>query len=252
VVVFTVMKPLQRHLTSPLALLALGAVLVTGACGQASPSDSAATPAGGGGSASSTPTGGTTAGSGPMKQTVTAGGVRLEAELAPGGAGIAASSGLVVDYSLTNTGSKPVVAYDVVPDDLGSATLPKDVDPQHAWVYVESGVLRISKQGFATAPDVRFAAAPVIGGHTIAPGASVTGKAYAATPPKLDVPGTSFEAPRTLVDPAVKQWQLCIQVDDRATQSRPSAVGGGVVEVASMAPEGDQLVCTLPATVPVA
>ena len=171
--------------------------------------------------------------------------------MAPGGAGIAASPGLLVDYSLTNTGSKPLVAYDVVPADLGSATLPKDVDPQHAWVYVESGVLRLSKQGFATAPDVRFAAAPVMGGHTIAPGATVTGKAYAATPPKLDVPGRSFEAPRTLVDPAVKQWQLCIQVDDRAAQARPSAVGGGVVEVASMAPEGDQLVCTQPAMIPV-
>jgi hypothetical protein len=251
VVVFTVMKPLQRHLTSPLTLLALGAVLVTGACGQASPSESAATPAGGGAPASSTPAAGTAGGSGPAKQTVTAGGVRLEAEMAPGGAGIAASSGLVVDYSLTNTGSKPLVAYDVVPADLGSATLPKDVDPQHAWVYVESGVLRLSKQGFATAPDVRFAAAPVMGGHTIAPGATVTGKAYAATPPKLDVPGRSFEAPRTLVDPAVKQWQLCIQVDDRAAQARPSAVGGGVVEVASMAPEGDQLVCTQPAMIPV-
>ncbi|MFM6850219.1 MAG: hypothetical protein ACKOVB_14080 [Terrabacter sp.] len=251
-VVFTVMKPFQRHLTSPLPLLALGAVLVTGACGQSTPSTGTATPAADGGTASSAPAGGTTAGgSGPARQTVTAGGVRLEAEIAPGGAGVAASSGLVVDYSVTNTCPAPVVAYDVVPDDLGSATVPKDVDPQHAWVYVEAGVLRISKQGFATAPNVRFAAAPVIGGHTIAPGATITGKAYAATPPKLDVPGESFTAPRTIVDPAVKQWQLCIQVDDRASGARSSAVGGGVVEVASMAPRGDQLVCTEPAPIPV-
>lgn len=171
--------------------------------------------------------------------------------MAPGSAGIAASSGLVVDYSLTNTGSKALVAYDAVPGDLGSATLTKPVDPQHAWVYAESGVLRLSKQGFATAPNVRFAAAPVMGGHTIAPGATITGKAYAATPPKLDVPGESFVAPRSLVDPALKQWQLCIQVDDRAMQARPSAVGGGVVEAASMAPQGEQLVCTEPAAIPV-
>lgn len=237
---------------SPLALLVLGAVLATAACGQATPSGGSGTPAGDGGTASSAPTsGGTARRSGPARQTVTAEGVRLEAEMAPGGAGIAASSGLVVDYSLTNTGSKPLVAYDVVPDDLGSAILAKGVDPRHAWVYAESGVLRISKQGFATAPDVRFAAAPVMGGHTIAPGATITGKAYAATPPKLDVPGESFVAPRTSVEPAPKQWQLCLQVDDRAMQARPSAVGGGVVEVASRPPEGDQLVCTEPATIPV-
>lgn len=245
-----------RRRTPRIALLALGTVLVTGACGQAAPAGSASTPAAGGGAtpsaATSAPaTGGTTGGSGPSKQTVTAGGVRLEAAMAPAGAGIAASSGLVVDYTLTNTGWKPLVAYDAVPDDLGSATLATHVDPQHAWVYAQSGVLRLSKQGFATAPNVRFAAAPVMGGHTIAPGATIAGRAYAAVPPRLDVPGESFVAPRSLVDPAVKQWQLCIQVDDRAMQARPSAVGGGVVEAASMAPRGDQLVCTEPAAIPV-
>ncbi|NUO35776.1 MAG: hypothetical protein HOQ27_12050, partial [Dermatophilaceae bacterium] len=213
-VVFTVMKPHQRHLRSPLAVLTLGAVLATAACGQATPSGGPVTPGGDGGTASSSPTsGGASGGPGPAKQTVTAGGVRLEAEMAPGGAGIAASSGLVVGYSLTNTGSKPLVAYDVVPDDLGSAALARGVDPRHAWVYAETPVLRISKQGFATAPNVRFAAAPVMGGHTIAPGATITGKAYAATPPRLDVPGESFVAPRTSVDAAPKQWQLCLQVD---------------------------------------
>ncbi|MFD1056215.1 hypothetical protein [Terrabacter terrigena] len=246
-----------RRCTARLAMLALGTVLVTGACGQASPSGSRATPAGHGGTASPAATASTSpaaghssSSGGPARQTVTVGGVRLEAEMAPAGAGIAASSGLLVEYSVTNTGSKPVVALDVVPDDLGSATVPKDVDPQHAWVYAESGVLRISKQGFATAPNVRFAAAPVMGGHTIAPGATITGRAYAAMPPKLDVPGESFVAPHALVDPALKQWQLCIQVDDHA-RGRPSAVGGGVVEVASTAPRGDQLACTAPATVPV-
>lgn len=168
------------------------------------------------------------------------------------GAGIAAAPGLVVDYTLTNTGTKPVLASDVVPADLGSATLPADVDLKHAWVYEQSGVLRLGKQGFAPGPNVRFAAAPVMGGHTIAPGASITGKAYAVSPPTLDVPSESFEAPRTPVDPGVKQWQLCVQVDDRTAQARPSAVGGGVVEAPSKAPQGDELVCTPPATIPVA
>ncbi|KRF45926.1 hypothetical protein ASH01_09120 [Terrabacter sp. Soil811] len=265
-VVFIVMKPLTHHvLRGPLhpvrpgrafVALALGSVLVTSACGQATPSPGAATPAGGDGPSA---TAGSTVDAGAGAETATSGGVRLEATMAPGGpevgvtgAGIAASPGLVVDYTLTNTGTKPVLAYDVVPADLGSATLPMDVDAKHAWVYEESGVLRLSKQGFAPGPNVRFAAAPVMGGHTIAPGASITGKAYAVSPPTLDVPGDSFEAPRTPVDPAVKQWQFCVQVSDRAGQARPSAVGGGVLEAASAAPQGDELVCTPPSTIPVA
>jgi hypothetical protein len=266
VVVFIVMKPLTHHvLRGPLhpvrpgrafVALALGSVLVTSACGQATPSPGAATPAGGDGPSA---TAGSTVDAGAGAETATSGGVRLEATMAPGGpevgatgAGVAASPGLVVDYTLTNTGTKPVLAYDVVPADLGSATLPMDVDAKHAWVYEESGVLRLSKQGFAPGPNVRFAAAPVMGGHTIAPGASITGKAYAVSPPTLDVPSDSFEAPRTPVDPAVKQWQFCVQVSDRAEQARPSAVGGGVVEAPSTAPQGDELVCTPPSTIPVA
>jgi hypothetical protein len=179
-----------------------------------------------------------------MVQTVTSGAVRLEATMAPGG--------LVVDYTVTNTGATPLLAYDVVPQDLGSATLPTDVDVTHAWVYEHSGVLRLSKQGFDPAPNVRFAAAPVMGGHVIAPGASIRGRAYAASPPRLDVPGDSFEAPRAAVDPGVRQWQLCVQVDDRAAQAKPAAVGGSVVQAPSTAPQGDELVCTQPATIPVA
>lgn len=190
---------------------------------------------------------------------MTVGDVRLVATMAPGGpkpagttgAGIAAAPGLVVDYTVTNTGSKPLLAYDVVPQDLGSATLASDVDAKHAWVYEQSGVLRLSKQGFAPGPNVRFAAAPVMGGHVLAPGAAVSGKAYAASPLTLDVPGESFEAPRAAVDPGVKQWQFCVQVADRAAQSRPSAVGGGIVEAASSAPQGDELVCTASAPIPV-
>jgi len=177
-----------------------------------------------------------------MAQTVTSGPVRLEATMAPGGH--------VIDYTVTNTGAQPLLAYDVVPQDLGSATLPTGVDVAHAWVYEKSGVLRLSKQGFSTAPNVRFAAAPVMGGHVIAPGASIRGRAYAASPPKLDVPGDSFEAPRTAVDPGVKQWQLCVQVDDRAAQARPATVGSGIVQAPSAAPQGDELVCTRPGTIP--
>ena len=103
------------------------------------------------------------------------GGCHHHRHQARGVAGIAAAGGLVVDYTVTNTGAQPLLAYDVVPQDLGSATLPTDVDVTHAWVYEQSGVLRLSKQGFATAPNVRFAAAPVMGGHVIAPGASSVG-----------------------------------------------------------------------------
>jgi len=253
VVVFPIMKPMTPR--TPAVLATLAAVLVTSACGQATPSPGVATPAGGGSGGTSSSTSAQAA----STQTVTVGDVRLEATMAPGGpkpagttgAGIAAMPGLVVDYTVTNTGSKPLLAYDVVPADLGSAALAADVDAKHAWVYEQSGVLRISKQGFATSPNVRFAAAPVMGGHVVPAGASVSGKGYAASPLKLDVPGESFVAPRAALDPGVKQWQFCVQVADRAAQSRPSAVGGGVVEAASMAPQGDELVCTPPAPIPV-
>ncbi|WP_147062845.1 hypothetical protein [Terrabacter aerolatus] len=231
--------------TSTGAALALGAVLATSACGQAEPSPGAPTSA---------------VGSVAPVQTVTSGGVRLEATMAPAGgahhgptgSGMAVRPGLVVDYTVTNTGSTPLLAYDLVPHDLGSAALPRGVDQQHAWVYEQSGVLRLSKQGFATAPNVRFAAAPVMGGHVIAPGASVTGRAYAVSPPVLDVPGDSFQAPRGAVDRGLKQWQLCVQVDGRVAQARPASAGGGVVQAPVAAPQGDELVCTRPASIPVA
>ena len=240
-------RPALRH--RRLLGLAVGAVLVTSACGQASPSSGPATPAPGGDPG--TPTG-------TAAQTTVVGSVRLEASIAPEGqvqsgatvAGMSVHPGLLVDYRVTNTGTKPVLAYDVVPQELGSGTLPANVDVQHAWVYEQSGVLRISKQGFATAPNVRFIAAPVMGGHVIAPGASVTGRAYAVWPLVLDVPGESFVAPRQRVDPAVGQWQFCVQVDDRTDQARPSAVAG-VVQVPVRAPQGDELVCTGPAAMPI-
>ncbi|WP_374971372.1 hypothetical protein [Terrabacter sp. BE26] len=243
-------RPVRAARSLTLLTLAVGAVLATSACGQASPSSGSATPAAGGGPQPST---------GSAARTTVVGSVRLEASLAPEGqvqtgatgAGMSVHPGLVVDYRVTNTGTQPVLAYDVVPQELGSGTLPVDVDLQHAWVYEESGALRISKQGFATAPNVRFIAAPVMGGHVIAPGASLTGRAYAVWPPVLDVPGDSFSAPRQPVDPAVGKWQFCVQVDGRTGQAKPSSVGDGVVQVPVTAPQGDELVCTQPAALPI-
>ncbi|MEW1951927.1 hypothetical protein [Terrabacter sp. NPDC080008] len=253
-VVFIDMDPQTRNRRNPrvaparpLLTLAVGAVLAAGACG------STPSPVG---QPTGAPTATASTGSSSTR-TVTVGSVRLEATMGregkvQGGATVAGMSvrpGLVVEYRLANTGAKPVLAYDVVPQDLGSATLPAGVDVQHTWVYEQSGVLRLSKQGFAPAPNVRFAAAPVIGAHTVAPGKTLTGRAYAVWPLVLDVPGESFSAPRQRVDPSVGTWQFCVQVDGRAAQARPSAVAG-VMQVPVAAPQGDQLVCTQPAPIP--
>jgi len=160
--------------------------------------------------------------------------------------------GLVVDYTLTNTGSAPLVAYDVVPAALGSASLPADLDPEHAWVYVDSGVLRVSKQGFAPAPGVRFIAPPATGARALDAGAGLTGRAYAATPPALDVPGPEFDAPRAAVGAEVREWQFCVQVGPRSGGARPAKSGAGVLEAPVTAPSGTDLVCTEPQTIPVA
>jgi hypothetical protein len=248
------MKPLTRRAlrgplqpVRPVVALAAAAVLATSACGQTASPSGTSTPAGAG--ASSDPA---------VEQTVTSAGVSLEATMAVGfpqqpvGNGIRRMPGLVVEYTLTNTGSKPLLAYDIVPDDLGSATLPKTVNPEHAWVYVEAGVLRVSKQGFAPAPGVRFVAAPTTGARALDPGASLTGRAYAVSPPVLDVPGDTFEAPRATVGAGVKQWQFCVQVGERTGPVRAAAAGGGLLEAPVAAPSGDDLVCTEPATIPVA
>ena len=249
-----------RPLVGGVAAVAVAAVLATSACGQASSPSGASTPVGDtitGTSPSSATTSATT--SAPAaQQTVTSAGVRLEASMAvgfpqhPAGNGIRRVPGLVVEYTLTNTGSSPLVAYDVVPDDLGSATVSPDVNPEHAWVYVSSGVLRLSKQGFAPAPGVRFAAAPVTGARALDAGASLTGRAYAVSPPTLDVPGPTFEAPRARVDAGVRQWQFCVQVGERTGPLRAAPTGGEVLQAPTAAPSGDDLVCTEPATIPVA
>src|SRR6478672_7419372 len=99
VVVFPTMTSSTLHAprgpVRPVPALALAAVLAASACGQATPSPGTPTSAGG---------------AVPMAQTVTSGPVRLEATMAPGGH--------LVDYTVTNTGAQPLLAYDVVPKDL--------------------------------------------------------------------------------------------------------------------------------------
>lgn len=277
-VVFPIMKSLTRRaLRGPLhpvrpvvagVAVAAAAVLATSACGQVPSPSATSTQVGDAGTSNSTASGPSTdtnnatssaTSSAPAdRHTVTSGAVRLEASMAvglpqhPSGNGIRRMPGLVVEYTLTNTGSAPLVAYDVVPDDLGSATVPQDVNPEHAWVYVESGILRLSKQGFAPAPGVRFAAAPVTGARALEAGARLTGRAYAVSPPTLDVPGDSFDAPRAAVGAGVEQWQFCVQVGERTGTLRAVPARGDVLQAPTAAPSGDDLICTEPATIPVA
>ncbi|TQM65017.1 hypothetical protein [Humibacillus xanthopallidus] len=249
--------PFRRAL--PLVAL-LAVVGPAAACGQASPSGTA-TPAGGG-----TSTGGTaTSADAPAPTDPTDGaassgagasasghGVRLEATFAigfpeqPTDPGVRKKSGVVVTYTLTREGggAGELVAYDVVPDGLGSAGLPPDVNPEHAWVYANGTAVRISKQGFASAPGTTFVAAPTIGARVIPAGGSLQGRAYAVSPAELDVPGAEFSAPRAPLPPGSSAWEFCVQVGDRLPGMRPSAVGQGVLEAPVRAPEGDELVCT--------
>lgn len=222
---------------------------VVAACGQASPGGGA-TPAGsgatdGGSAATASPSDAGGGGSSGTSQTVTVGDVTLSARVQPGG-----GSRLVVDYTLSHSGSADLVALDRVPADLGSATLPPDLDPEHAWVYVAKGVGRVSKQAFGIAPGVRFMAAPVTGGRALPPGGTLTGRASVPLPLTLDVPGESFEAPRAPVGPTVRTWQLCIQVIERTSPVRPSPGDPETLLVPVAAPEPGQLLCTRPGALP--
>lgn len=165
----------------------------------------------------------------------------------PADPGVRRKPGTVIDYSVTNTGTRQLVVYDRIPDTLGSATLPPDLNPEHGWVYMAGGVVRLSGQGFATAPGVRFVAAPVIGARALEPGATVTGRTYAVTPPTLDVPGPDFVAPRDPITPAATRLQLCLQVGERTAQMRQSPALPGVLEAPVVAPGPGDLVCGTPA-----
>ncbi len=249
------MKPIRRAPSTTLvpvaaATLATLAALALGACG------SAASP-GAGSSGGSTVVGGTmpaasgsgSGGSGGVSEaTGTSGDVRLVATVAPGspatGGGIKAEPGVVVEYTLSNTGSAPLAAVDVVPTALGSASLPADADRQHAWVYAHEGTVRVSKQGFATAPNVRFAAAPTIGARTLPAGGTLTGRAFVPTPLARAVPGADFTAPSDPLPAAAGSFSFCVQVGPAGSPMRRSAAVQGVLETPVAAPAGDTLVCT--------
>ena len=256
VVVSTTMKPILRVPSTtlvPVAAACLAAVALA-ACGNA------ASP-GAGSSGGSTVVGGTMpapSGSGwvEMGQAVgTADGVRLVASVVPGapatgGPGIKAEPGVVVEYRVTNTGSTPLAAYDVVPPTLGSAALPADVDREHAWVYAHEGTVRVSKQGFATAPNVRFAAAPTMGARSVPAGGTLSGRAFVPTPLVRSVPGADFTAPADPLPAAAGSFSFCVQVGPAGSPMRPSASVPGVLETPVAAPTADSLVCTSTLTLP--
>jgi hypothetical protein len=178
--------------------------------------------------------------------------VRLEATFAigfpeqPTDPGVRKKPGIVVTYTLTREDSTAgeLVAYDVVPDTLGSASLPPDVNPEHTWVYASGDTVRLSKQGFAAAPGVTFVAAPTIGARVIPADGPLSGRAYAVSPAELDVPGTEFTAPREPLPPGSSTWELCVQVGTRLPGMRPSVTNDGVLEAPVRAPRGDELICT--------
>jgi hypothetical protein len=136
-------------------------------------------------------------------------GVALEATLRSSG------SQLVAEYKVTNAADHPVVVVDRIPESLGSSVLEaSDIAPGRAWVVMAGNVVRVTKQAFPIKPDVRFIAEPVIGGHVLKPGASTMGTAQVPLPPRLDVPGPEFEAPRTPIPQGPDTWQFCVQVAD--------------------------------------
>lgn len=227
-----------RGTTGLLGVVVAGALL-TGCAGLSGPPDEATTP--------------------PGQPTGTAG-VTMRATLSTGmprapGAAATGTPGLVVDYTVRNTGDGPVVVHDRVPDALGSAVLPTRLDPEHAWVFAVEGVLRVSKQGFAPAPGTRFVAAPRTGAHVLPPGATLQGRAFAPLPPRLDVPGAEFTAPRGPIA-GLTSWQFCVQVARGVpVPGATTAAGSGladppVVPVAVTAPGPDELLCSPVAPLP--
>lgn len=187
----------------------------------------------------------------PVVRTVKVGDLTLTASLGvgfstePPGDGIRRRAGMAVEYTLTNSGPTPVAAFDRVPDDLGSAVL-TDINPEHAWVYPSDGVVRVSKQGFGIAPNVNFAAAPVTGIRALPAGATLTGRAWAPTPPALDLPGSEFATPKGTFDAGMNTWQFCVQVGDYAARGGPATDTDAPTAAPVRAPVGSELLCTDP------
>jgi len=151
--------------------------------------------------------------------------------------------GLVVDYTVQNHGSSPVLAHDMVPSSLGGAALPAQIDPEHAWVFMADRVLRVSKQGFRA--TVSFVAAPVTGVRKVPAGGTLSGRAVVPVPLRLDVPPREFDAPRSPVPAAPERWQFCIQVEPASSVPlRPWAADPGVLAAPVSPPEPGELICT--------
>lgn len=256
-------SPSRRRALPTLALLVV--VGSAAACGQATPSGGS-TPAGSGtpsatsetdgnSSTASTPGPGATS----ARASATGAGVRLDVTFGigfpeqPTDPGARKKPGVVVTYTLTRESGSDgeLVAYDVVPDSLGSAGLPPDLNPEHAWVHAAGDAVRISKQSFAPAPGVAFIAAPTTGVRVIPADGPLHGRAYAVSPAELDVPGEDFAAPRDPLPSGSTSWEFCVQVGKRLDGMHPSTVGEGVLEAPVRAPEGDELVCTDPVTLAV-
>jgi hypothetical protein len=180
---------------------------------------------------------------------VTHGDLRLDAILSFAPDAATGRLGLAVYYRLLNDGAEPMLVHDHVPLSLGSATLPEDLDPTHAWVFMSGSRIRVSKQGFAPAPGVRFMAAPVMGARVLEASGMVTGEAWAPLPATLDVPGAEFDAPRAPLDPNASEWEFCLQVTEGA-QGRPSGVDPDVLEVPAAAPGDGELICSEPMRLP--
>lgn len=165
----------------------------------------------------------------------------------PDDPGIRRLPSLVVDYTLTNHGKPSLHVFDRIPAGLGSAALPPELNPEHAWVHMEGGVIRVTKQAFSLNPEVMMFAPPAIGVRELHSGGTLEGRAVIPLTPKLDVPDTNFVAPREPVDPTATEWQFCIQVEEATAPASPDPKHQGVLSTPVSAPRSPGLLCTAPA-----
>lgn len=152
---------------------------------------------------------------------------------------------LVIDYTLTQSGTEPVYAVDLAPDVLSNSRLDPAARRTHAWVYQSDDGPRISKQGFAIAPTIRFFAAPVMGVKRVDPGASITGSAEVGWPLATALPSAEFEAPRgALSSASAERVRLCIQVMDAASvDGGQAATGTELKSTPVVPPRPGELIC---------
>lgn len=250
----------RAHTAATAALLPVALASVLAACGSASGPGGGSTPVG-------TAPGATTQGVPPSDQPTTGtadtpelvemqpvsvGDVMLRTRMGVGFAqwpddpAIRRAPGLVVEYTVHNAGGEDVIAHDRVPAGLGSATLPEDLDPEHAWVHMQDGVVRVTKQGFGTSPSVNYIAAPVTGARVVPAGGTLEGRAAVPVPLQADVPDQNFTAPRDPVDAKATTWQFCLQVGQGGAGATPHAADPELLVVPVQAPTAEALVCTQP------